>query len=67
MQEHTYKNKKMPRIILETNARLANLGECSQAIEINESFIRLSPMSSIIVRKGDKIAYNKFLIDFKEI
>ncbi len=63
MQENT--KKEMKRTLLKKNARLENCTSTSQAIELNDSYIRLTPRSFMIVGKGDRIAYNTHAIEIE--
>lgn len=67
MQQTTSKENLKLRRTINKNTWLHNESECSQAIQVNNKFVCLEPHKSIIVLKGDVVAYNKLLIYDKEI
>lgn len=61
MQASMYQNLK--RTVVKSKTRLVNTTYTSQAVELNQSLLRLPPGGAIELNLGDVIAYNTLMLE----
>lgn len=59
MRKNIYPGKKIPKIQINKRCKLVNMTYHTQAVDINNSLICINPYSSIVIRAGDILCYNK--------